>query len=231
MATKRVFIWLWIACVFGNCALLPYASFLRLLPVGYSDARMLGIALVQGVLLWGVICWLGYWVLRKADLQPLVGVDLWERNIIPGVAWGVVLGIVLIVLGKSVFKSSVLATMHPPMWTGFLASFYGGINEEVAMRLLLLTFFYLIFKRMFKSWFDRSGQLWAATLAVALIFAAGHYMFGLKLASMTGLETFRIFLFNGLAGVTFGWLYWRKGLWAAMTAHFVTDLLVHAIVK
>jgi membrane protease YdiL (CAAX protease family) len=35
---------------------------------------------------------------------------------------------------------------------------------------------------------------------------------------------------NGLAGVVFGWLYWRRGLLAAMVAHLTFDLVLHVIV-
>ena len=35
---------------------------------------------------------------------------------------------------------------------------------------------------------------------------------------------------NSLAGIAFGWLYWRRGLEAAMIAHFAADLVLHVLV-
>jgi membrane protease YdiL (CAAX protease family) len=35
---------------------------------------------------------------------------------------------------------------------------------------------------------------------------------------------------NSLAGLVFGWLYWRRGLKAAMVAHFSADLVLHVLV-
>jgi hypothetical protein len=38
-----------------------------------------------------------------------------------------------------------------------------------------------------------------------------------------------VLLMNGLAGLIFGWLYWRYGLLSAMVAHFSTDIVLHMI--
>jgi len=41
--------------------------------------------------------------------------------------------------------------LNPPAWQGFLASFYGGINEEIAMRLFLMTLLTWIFFKIKKT--------------------------------------------------------------------------------
>jgi len=35
---------------------------------------------------------------------------------------------------------------------------------------------------------------------------------------------------NGVIGIIFGWLYWKKGLESAMIAHFSSDVVLHLIV-
>ena len=37
----------------------------------------------------------------------------------------------------------------------------------------------------------------------------------------------RTVLLNAVAGVVFGWLYWKRGLEMAMLAHFGGDLVLH----
>jgi membrane protease YdiL (CAAX protease family) len=37
-------------------------------------------------------------------------------------------------------------------------------------------------------------------------------------------------LLNAVAGIPFGFLYWRKGLEHAMAAHFCADVVLHVIV-
>jgi membrane protease YdiL (CAAX protease family) len=34
---------------------------------------------------------------------------------------------------------------------------------------------------------------------------------------------------SGSTGLAFGWLYWRRGLEAAILSHFVIDVIVHVI--
>lgn len=34
---------------------------------------------------------------------------------------------------------------------------------------------------------------------------------------------------NGVPGLIFGWLYWRKGLIAAMVCHATTDIIMKVI--
>jgi membrane protease YdiL (CAAX protease family) len=36
-------------------------------------------------------------------------------------------------------------------------------------------------------------------------------------------------LLNGIGGVVFGWLYWKKGLESAMIAHFSADIVLHVL--
>jgi membrane protease YdiL (CAAX protease family) len=64
-------------------------------------------------------------------------------------------------------------------------------------------------------------------IIVALIFGLGHLPAAFKLIEPSFYEISRILLLNGIPGVVFGWLYWSRGLRAAMTAHFVADLMIH----
>ena len=64
-------------------------------------------------------------------------------------------------------------------------------------------------------------------LLVALIFGLGHLPTALKLTTPSGFEITRILLLNGIPGLVFGWLYWSRGFWTAILAHFVADLVIH----
>jgi membrane protease YdiL (CAAX protease family) len=65
---------------------------------------------------------------------------------------------------------------------------------------------------------------------VAIIFGLGHLPAAFKLVEPSSFEVIRVLLLNGIPGIVFGWLYWSRGLWTAMTAHFVTDLVIHVFV-
>ncbi len=48
--------------------------------------------------------------------------------------------------------------------------------------------------------------------------------------SLTPLVIMRTIMLNGLAGLAFGWLYWRRGLEAAMVSHGAVALILHVAV-
>jgi ABC-type sulfate transport system permease component len=58
----------------------------------------------------------------------------------------------------------------------------------------------------------------------ALIFAAGHLPVVVSQLELTLAIAARTLLLNTLAGLLFGWLFWRHNLEAAMVAHASTHL-------
>lgn len=118
-----------------------------------------------------------------------------------------------------------------PTWMSFLASFYGGIGEEILLRLFLMTFFvWLIFK--FKKTADGKptvSGIWLAIILSSIIFGLGHLPITGGLAAITPVVVLRAIVLNGIAGIVFGWLYWKKGLESAMLSHFTADIGLHVL--
>lgn len=225
MVSKKYFFYLWIGCLLSTLAILPYTHFLGLTPV-LNWKIVLG-SLVQPAVIFGVILWLSYVMLQKVDLKPfLVKSPLLKQVVIPGVVVGLLVGLVIFFLEKWAFSQSALVKMSPPYWAGFLASFYGGFNEEVLCRLFLLTAFYFLLTRVVKD--HRSLLLGFATVLAAGLFAAGHLpaLYSI-ISSPSAFEVTRVIVLNSIAGIVFGWLYCTKGFWTAVVAHFTTDLVIH----
>ncbi len=105
---------------------------------------------------------------------------------------------------------------------------YGGIIEEVMMRLFLMSLIaFLVWKIFFKKC-ERvpAGVLIAANVAAALLFAAGHIPVTLQtFGALTPLLLLRCFLLNGAFGLLFGRLYRKYGIQYAMLSH----LLLHIV--
>ena len=118
----------------------------------------------------------------------------------------------------------------PSWWACLLASFGAGIREEVWLRLGLMTFFVWAITRLSRRTAPTDGAVWVANVAASLVFGAIHLpqAFAL-LGSGAGLVVF-VMLGNGVPGVIFGWLFWRKGLVAAMVSHTVFDVVTKVIV-
>jgi membrane protease YdiL (CAAX protease family) len=57
----------------------------------------------------------------------------------------------------------------------------------------------------------------------------GHLPVTSQITALTGTVVIRAIVLNGIGGIIFGWLYWKKGLESAMIAHFSADIVLHII--
>lgn len=111
---------------------------------------------------------------------------------------------------------------------GLLASFYGGIAEELQLRLFLMTFVVWLLARFGRRQ-PQSASYWVGILIAAVLFGIGHLPAAAALWGLDGAVVARTLLLNGIAGIAFGWLYWKRGLEMAMLAHFSADIVLHVL--
>jgi membrane protease YdiL (CAAX protease family) len=124
-------------------------------------------------------------------------------------------------------------------WKATLAGvLYGGIVEEVLMRLFLMALIVWLLSFIFKKYRETipSSFYWIGIILAALLFSAGHLpatevLYG----ELNTLIIARSFILNGVLAVFFGYLFWKKGLEYAMIAHMmlhvVTQLVLLPIIK
>lgn len=118
-----------------------------------------------------------------------------------------------------------------PLWKRLLAGlFYGGITEELITRLFLVT---LLAWALGKFWRTPSGRpeghptpgaICAAILIATFLFALGHLPLAARLGELTPWLIARVLVLNSFAGTIYGYLYTRRGLESAMTAHAATHI-------
>ena len=78
---------------------------------------------------------------------------------------------------------------------------------------------------------QRSNPQPKSGIALAsLLFGAAHLQQANELAGGTVAVIAFVLLANGGIALIFGWLFWRKGLIAAMTAHTTQDIITKAII-
>lgn len=101
------------------------------------------------------------------------------------------------------------------------AVLYGGVIEEVMLRLFMMSLVAFLLHKLFgkKTETPATGILIAANVIAALLFAAGHLPATAMTMGITPMILFRCFLLNGGFGLLFGWLYRKYGLRYAMLAH------------
>lgn len=96
---------------------------------------------------------------------------------------------------------------------------YGGVVEEVMMRLFLMSLVALVISRFRADKDATSGVVLASNIIVALVFAAGHLPATAMTMGITVPILIRCFLMNGGFGFVFGYLYQKYGIYYAMLAH------------
>lgn len=224
---KNIYFLLWIGCIIGAWSLFPYMYYLGIMDSLDSFVTLFLLCTAQAAGFYGLALWISFLILPKTDLKPFSLSQPWSNIIFPGLIFGTLAALTIFSVDKIAFPDSNVANIPtPPYWAGALASLYGGINEEVLLRLFLFTCVYFILTKTGK---NRSLLLWITTIITALIFGLGHLPFASQMISLNGFEIFRILLLNGIPGIIFGWLYWSRSFYTASLAHFVTDIFLHVL--
>lgn len=219
----------------ASLALIPFDRFEQFGDSPIDPVLLRVLAVLQPTILVALCVALGNWAAPKTGLDaPAVRAWAEHRSIwprlkpqIPSAAMGGFATALLLVGFWTVVRAQDFATpvltLEMPLVTKLL---YGGIVEELLLRWGLMSFFVWIAWRL-------SGRpqrvppwtMWTGMVASSALFAVGHlpilyfilpdpplWFVGMTLAA------------NFVPGMVFGWLYWRRGLEAAMAAHALAHL-------
>jgi membrane protease YdiL (CAAX protease family) len=101
------------------------------------------------------------------------------------------------------------------------AILYGGVIEEVMLRLFFMTVIAFILWKLFARKEEKPtlAILVVSNIIAALLFAAVHLPATFMMIGSSPLILFRCFLLNGGFGLLFGYLYRKHGLRYSMLAH------------
>jgi hypothetical protein len=242
----RQFVILVVAGVLGSLAVLPYMLAVVPPPDGRPAPPMVLLILSSLINATGqmvIAVGIGLAAARAVGLRAPIsqalaeGLDLRtairQIDVPRAVILGVVTSVAIIALDLTVFRDAAAAFAHtgtanPPRLVGLLASFEGGITEEILLRLFVMSAVAWLLTRI---WRHRPPAVfWVANLVAAVLFGLGHLPATAALVPLTPMIVTRAIVLNGLAGVVAGWLYWRRGLESAMVAHFSADIVLHAII-
>lgn len=210
----------------------PENQALLLEQIGSRD--MLNIIMAAQTVGYAVFCgFFGYILAEKLGL--IRSFKLSKKPLLLTLGLSVIVAGVVSALEYAVFCGAIpevaASYVEKPTAANWIASLtYGGVIEELMMRLFLMSLIAFIVWKLFykKRESVPTGVLIGANIAAAVLFAAGHLpttvmMFG----GITPLVLLRCFLLNGAGAVVFGRLYRKHGIQYAMIAH----MLFHVVLK
>ena len=233
----------------GIIALIPYSMTTlktsELIPEGISLSFVMTVNTIAQVIQLFVMVLIGVRLQDRAGLgAPIFEGLMYEKKVpkisikwmLIGIGVSLIGSLAVILLDVYVFSPNIEMPggqdTETIWWQGLLASFYGGITEELMIRLFVMTLIVSIIAVIFK--IDRNsipkGIYVFAIVLTALLFGIGHLpataqVFG----ELTSIIVARALVLNGLLGLWFGYLYWKRGLEYAMVAHFSADIFLHVI--
>jgi hypothetical protein len=227
--------------VVAHLALLPYST--QLVPPAAGAPRMSVPGQAVAALLDVVLSW----VLIRVGLRlgPRVGlgwppIDGWETRAssaerakgaaVMAALVGAAVALALGIAGAAFERRWPMPPMPTPTpWAAALASLGAGVYEEIWFRLGVMTIFAWLLRTLARRWVTTSAIVWSANLLAALAFGAAHLPLARSLVTLTPPIVTIVLAANGFVGLVCGWLYWRRGLFAAMIAHATTDLVMKVV--
>jgi Type II CAAX prenyl endopeptidase Rce1-like len=246
------------AATFGLIAIIPYSFASQGGPPSQAALPMplpllVTIQIASQVLLFGVAIWVGLSFANQIGLGlPILESALRHEPvrdrvnlIVPiSIALGVLGALLVVVLDLYLFHPALTAelgstaaplTVRPPStptwWQGLLASFYGAFDEELLLRLCVMSFLAWLGRFVSKTSEGRPtlAVFWTANVLAAILFGLGHLPATSALVPLTPLVIGRAVVLNGVIGVAAGYLYFTRGLEAAVLSHFSADIILHVL--
>lgn len=238
------FIIIWTLGVLSTLAVMPYllvlqSDTLTSLPVSLGTLILISVA--QSGILLAIIIGLGLKMADSIGIQtPLLKSVLQnepnpalKKFIRTSIILGAIIGTLIFVGDKlfAVFIPELATVSQPALWKGLLASFYGGITEEILMRLFLMTLLLWIIVKVIKVSNIKENVVVVTSVitVIAVIFGLLHLPATALVVDITPLIVVRALVLNGIGAIVFGWLYWRHGLEFAMISHFTTDVILQSL--
>ena len=224
----------WITSIYAFSILAEEAKAEILTQMSYN-LFILG-ATIQSVIIAFLCSFFGYILAEKTGLLKPFCFEKRKliKTLIVTIVGGIFFSLDYWTFGKVIPNLQELTKLTITVNAIFASILYGGIVEELLLRLFMMSLLVFILWKLFyrKMGVEQipPGIYIVANVLAAVIFAAGHLpatagAFG----ELTPLLIFRCFLLNGAFGIIFGCLYKKYGIQYAMAGHAGFHIVSKAI--
>jgi hypothetical protein len=185
-------------------------------------------------------CWVGIILGRQMNMSPPL---LWSalsrqegaaQKLWPAIGLATVVGLLFgaaLVILRWVcqpYLPDELPTLgHRGVVGGLAVSFGAAVAEEVWFRFGLMTLLVWFVTRIKGPSLPSAGQVWSVILLSSISFGIAHLPQLISYGAASIYAITATMLGNIMVGTLYGWLYWQRGLFAAIIAHFSVDLMLH----
>jgi Type II CAAX prenyl endopeptidase Rce1-like len=140
---------------------------------------------------------------------------------------GAGMGVMALLLLRFVFRVPIprlASAAKVALWQRVLVAYEAALEEKLLFRLVLLSLLAWLVGKIWHGQDSRPGlrALWTANAIAAIVFAVAH----LPRVSAAAIALPERVVTTSMAGVLFGYLYWKHGLEAAVVAHFAADIVL-----
>ena len=176
---------------------------------------------IQGLSYAVVFGLIGKFLAKKIGLWNKI--EFSKKSVVEMVLVTILGGIIFIMADQLIFNnfSDIIKNSYEakPTIENIIASIiYGGVVEEVMLRLFFMSLVAVIICKVTKKEINDKILILSNVIA-AILFAAGHLPATAIMIGITPMIVFRCFLLNGGLGLVFGRLYRKYGIHCAMIAH------------
>ncbi len=235
--------------VFGIIAIIPYSMTTLMsnqtLPKDIPISLVLTVnSIVQSLQLLFLV-FIGVFLQNRVGLNaPILEAFVYKKQLpiiskkwmLTGIFVSFIGSVIILLLDLFVFMPVIqLPDEQAPTtvwWQGLLAMFYGGITEELMLRLFGMTLVVWILAQITKK---EKGNIpdsyfYIAIFLTAILFGLSHLPATIQVfGELSTVIVIRAIVLNGLLGLWFGYLYWKKGLEYAIISHMSADFFIHVL--
>lgn len=195
-----------------------------------SKKMIVIVAMIQSMFYSLVLGILGIHLSKKVNLWKKIYFN--KNSFKNSVIFGIISGLLLILPDKFIFNkmSFNIAEIYKnkPSFNFIMSSItYGGVVEEILMRLFLMSLVALIICKIFYSKSSKiNDKIYIiSNIIISILFALGHLPNTAMTMGLSVLVIIRCMLLNVIFGLIFGYIYRKYGIVYSIITHLLTHIV------
>lgn len=237
--------------IIGTILNIPFSRELKRIKIEAGDTRVkLSDSIVTdimqtgifGLVLGVILVFVGIWLSRNAQLGAPVIESFFSnrekakqilltKKFLYTIGLSVVLALVILLIHKLVRAYYPVPNIieRPSKIYYAIVSFSAGITEEIMFRLGLMSLIITIILFFKQNKEITKNIIWVSIIITAICFGLMHLPLSKNFSNLTIITVSATIIGNLITGSFFGWVYWKRGLLAAIIVHVVWDLVFHVV--